>query len=58
MGLLAFIRTAHYWTVVHPSWRQKMMCASYFSVNEELGRLLLEDPEASRCDMGPACSPT
>jgi two-component sensor histidine kinase len=52
MGLLAFIRTAHYWTVVHPDLAPEDDVRVYLSVNEELARLLLEDPEAARCDMG------
>ncbi len=51
MGLLAFIRTAHYWTVVHPGLAPEDDVRVYLSVNEELARLLLEDPEAARCDM-------
>ena len=52
MGLLAFIRTAHYWTVVHPDLAPEEDIGVYLSINEELARLLLEDPEAARCDMG------
>jgi two-component sensor histidine kinase len=52
MGLLAFIRTAHYWTVVHPDLVREDDVRSYLGVNEELAQLLLEDPEAARCDMG------
>jgi signal transduction histidine kinase len=52
MGLLAFIRTAHYWTVVHPDLAPEEDIGVYLSINAELARLLLEDPEAARCDMG------
>lgn len=52
MGLLAFIRTAHYWTVVHPDLAPEDDIRVYLTLNEELARLLLEDPEAARCDMG------
>jgi two-component sensor histidine kinase len=52
MGLLAFIRTAHYWTVLHPELSFEEDALELLKVNEELARLLLEDPEAARCDMG------
>jgi two-component sensor histidine kinase len=52
LGLLAFIRTAHYWTVTHPQLAPEEDVESYLRLNEELTRLLLEDPEAARCDMG------
>ena len=52
LGLLAFIRTAHYWTVTHPQLAPEEDVESYLRLNEELARLLLEDPEAARCDMG------
>ncbi len=51
MGLLAFIRTAHYWTVLHPELGFEDDAQGLLSVSEELARLLLEDPEAARCDM-------
>ena len=52
MGLLAFIRTAHYWTVLHPELSFEEDVRDLLKVNEELARLLLEDQEAARCDMG------
>jgi two-component sensor histidine kinase len=52
MGLLAFIRTAHYWTVLHPEMSLEEDAQELLTANEELARLLLEDPEAARCDMG------
>jgi two-component sensor histidine kinase len=52
MGLLAFIRTAHYWTVLHPELSFEDDVRDLLKVNEELARLLLEDKEAARCDMG------
>ncbi len=52
MGLLAFIRTAHYWTVLHPDIEMEEDVRELLSANQELTRLLLEDPEAARCDMG------
>jgi len=52
LGLLAFIRTAHYWTVLHPELSLEEDARELLRVNEELARLLLQDPEAARCDMG------
>lgn len=52
MGLLAFIRTAHYWTKIHPDLPLEQDVRDLLRLNEELARLLLEDPEAARCDMG------
>ena len=52
MGLLAFIRTAHYWTVLHPELSFEDDVRDLLKVNAELSRLLLEDQEAARCDMG------
>ena len=43
MGLLAFIRTAHYWTVLHPELSFEDDVRDLLKVNEELARLLLED---------------
>jgi two-component sensor histidine kinase len=51
LGLLAFIRTAHYWTVLHPKLALEEDARELLRVNEELARLLLQDPEAARCDM-------
>jgi two-component sensor histidine kinase len=51
LGLLAFIRTAHYWTVLHPDLQSEDDILELLRVNEELARLLLQDPEAARCDM-------
>jgi two-component sensor histidine kinase len=53
LGFLAFIRTAHYWTVLHPDLGPEEDIPSLLAANAELARLLLDDPEASRCDMGP-----
>ena len=52
LGLLAFIRTAHYWTVTHPDLLLEEDVQALLSANEELARVLLQDPEAARCDMG------
>jgi len=52
MGLLAFIRTAHYWTVLHPDLPLEEDAEELLKVNEELTKRLLHDPEAARCDIG------
>jgi two-component sensor histidine kinase len=51
LGLLAFIRTAHLWTVLHPDLPFEEDISELLGASEELARLLLEDPEAARCDM-------
>jgi two-component sensor histidine kinase len=51
LGLLSFIRTAHYWTVTHPDIRHEDDVQGLLSAQEELARLLLNDPQAARCDM-------
>jgi signal transduction histidine kinase len=52
MGLLTFIRTAHYWTKVHPNLGFEDDVRQMLDQQEDLTRLLLEDPEAARCEMG------
>ena len=52
MGLLAFIRTVHYWTLLHPEIEFEDDVQAMLRLDEELARLLLDDPEAARCDMG------
>ena len=47
LGLLAFIRTAHYWTVVHPEIVYEKDIHSLIAANAELALLLLKDPEAA-----------
>ena len=51
-GCLAFIRTAHYWTMLHPEIETEADMASLLHEQEELARLLIADPEADRCEMG------
>ena len=45
IGLLAFIRTAHYWTVTHPDLPSEEDVRKLLSSNDELARLLLQAPE-------------
>jgi hypothetical protein len=52
LGLLAFIRTAHYWTVIHPDLQSEDDVRVLLTAHEELARLLMQDSEADRCDMG------
>jgi signal transduction histidine kinase/ActR/RegA family two-component response regulator len=51
-GLLAFIRTAHYWTMLHPEIETEEDMRTLLRDHAELARLLVEDPEADRCEMG------
>jgi len=50
-GCLAFIRTAHYWTMLHPEIESEEDMLELMGGHEELARLLLEDPEADRSEM-------
>jgi hypothetical protein len=43
--LLAFIRTAHYWTVVHPGLALEDDVRKMMAANKELAALLLQDPD-------------
>ncbi|MGZ8996559.1 MAG: PAS domain S-box protein, partial [Rhodospirillales bacterium] len=48
---LAFIRTAHYWTLTHPDLAPEEDVEALLRDHEELARLLMDDPEAARCDI-------
>ena len=48
LALLAFIRTAHYWTVVHPGLEIEDDVRELMSTHKELASLLLQDPDAAR----------
>jgi signal transduction histidine kinase len=50
-GCLAFIRTAHYWTMLHPEIETEDDMVELLRGHEDLARLLLEDQEASRSEM-------
>jgi signal transduction histidine kinase len=52
IGCLAFIRTAHYWTILHPEIETEEDMRILIRDHAELARLLMEDPEADRCEMG------
>jgi len=45
LALLAFIRTAHYWTVVHPGLEIEDDVREIMSTHKELAYLLLQDPD-------------
>jgi signal transduction histidine kinase len=51
MGLLTFVRASHYWTMAHPDLDIDDDVRQMLDQNEELTRLLLEDPEAGRSEM-------
>jgi hypothetical protein len=46
LALLAFIRTAHYWTVVHPGLEIEDDMRELMSEHKELASLLLQDPDS------------
>jgi signal transduction histidine kinase len=50
-GCLAFIRTAHYWTMLHPEIESEEDMLELMRGHEELAQLLLKDPEADRSEM-------
>jgi signal transduction histidine kinase len=50
-GCLAFIRTAHYWTMLHPEIESEDDMLELMRGHEELAHLLLEDPEANRSEL-------
>ena len=45
LALLAFIRTAHYWTVVHPGLDIEDDVRELLTSHKELAALLLQDPD-------------
>jgi two-component sensor histidine kinase len=52
IGFLTFIRSAHYWTLMHPELALEDDVKELLREHEELAKLLLEDPEAGHCEMG------
>jgi signal transduction histidine kinase len=50
-GCLAFIRTAHYWTMLHPEIESEEDMLELLRRHQDLAQLLLEDPEANRSEM-------
>jgi two-component sensor histidine kinase len=52
VAFLAFIRTAHYWTLNNPNLAIEADMDGLLRGHEVLAKMLLDDPEASRCEMG------
>lgn len=54
IGLLTFIRSAHYWTLMHPELAIEDDVKELLREHEELSRMLLRDTdtEAGQCEMG------
>jgi two-component sensor histidine kinase len=52
IGFLTFIRSAHYWTLMHPELAIEDDVKGLLREHEELARLSSEDPESGRCEMG------
>ena len=52
IGFLTFIRSAHYWTLMHPELALEDDVKELLREHDELAKLLLEDSEAGRCEMG------
>jgi hypothetical protein len=50
LALLAFIRTAHYWTVSHPGLAIEDDVRLLMVAHPELASLLLQDPDAGRAE--------
>ena len=53
VGFLTFIRSAHYWTLMHPEIVFEDDVEALLREHEGLARILLEDKEAGRCEIGP-----
>lgn len=51
-GFLAFIRTAHYWTLLHPEIEVEDDMLALLSEHGDLARLLEQDSESERSEMG------
>jgi two-component sensor histidine kinase len=52
IGLLTFIRSAHYWTLMHPDLVIEDDLKELMQQHEELARLLSYDANAGQCEMG------
>jgi two-component sensor histidine kinase len=52
IGFLTFIRSAHYWTLMHPDLDFEDDVKELLREHEELARMLLEDADAGQCEMG------
>lgn len=52
IGFLTFVRSAHYWTLMHPELALEDDVKELLREHEQLAQLLSEDSEAGRCEMG------
>jgi two-component sensor histidine kinase len=52
VGFLTFIRAAHYWTLMHPELELEEDVQGLLRAHQELARLLLDDTQSGRCEMG------
>ena len=52
VAFLTFVRSAHYWTLMHPELALEDDVKELLREHAELARMLLEDPEAGHCEMG------
>ena len=52
IGFLTFVRSAHYWTLMHPELELEDDVKQLLHEHEELARMLLVDTEAGHCEMG------
>jgi hypothetical protein len=53
VAFLTFVRSAHYWTLMHPELALEDDLKELLREHEELSKMLLEDAEAGQCEMGP-----
>jgi hypothetical protein len=52
VGFLTFVRSAHYWTLMHPELGLEDDLTELLRQNEELASLRSEDEEAAHLEMG------
>ena len=52
VAFLTFVRSAHYWTLMHPELALEDDIKALLCEHEELARMLSEDTEAGHCEMG------
>jgi len=52
VAFLTFVRSAHYWTLMHPELALEDDVKGLLREHEELARMLSEDAEAGHCEMG------
>jgi two-component sensor histidine kinase len=53
IGFLTFIRSAHYWTLMHPEIALEDDVKELLREHEDLAHMLMVDREAGQCEMGP-----